>query len=46
MGPTRDNPVLENLGPPLMDPVLQILGPSPDGQILGPPPCQNVRAQL
>ena len=41
---SRDPPVITLFwkiwDPPLIDPVLQILGPPPDGQILGPPPVK------
>ena len=38
MGPIRIKPSFGKFVPlPLIDPVLQILGPPPDGQILGPP---------
>ena len=44
MGPTRDNPVLENLAPPPDRPCFAKYGTPPDGQILGPP-FQRVLAQ-
>ena len=41
MGTTRDNPVLENLGPPFIGPVLQLMGPPWWSNFGTPPPLSH-----